>query len=46
MSKSRKKRYRIIEQFTYKGELREPGKGIYLSNKESEILINKNLVRK
>lgn len=40
-----KKYYRVEKDFTYRGKFREKGSRIYLKEKESEVLINQNLVK-
>lgn len=41
----KKKYYEVIKPFTMRGKIRETGSKIFLSDKQKEILINKNLIK-
>ncbi len=43
--KAKRKYYKVVRQFTYKGKLREVGTRISLSLEQKESLINKNLIK-
>lgn len=41
----KKKYYEVIRPFTMKGKFKETGSKIFLSDREKEILMNKNLIK-
>jgi len=43
--KSKKKYYKVVKPFTYKGKFHEVGTKIYLDEKNKEVLININLIK-
>jgi len=45
MAKKKKKYCKAIKPFTYKGKFYEVGSGMYLTVKQMEVLINKNLIK-
>lgn len=45
MAKKKKKYYKVIKPFTYRGKFHEIGSKIYLSLEQKEVLINKNLIK-
>ena len=40
-----KKRYVVLKPLTYKSKFKDVGDKIYLNKAESEVLMNKNLVK-
>lgn len=45
MAKNKKKYCKANRPFTYKGKFYEVGSGLYLTEKQREILISKNLIK-